>query len=55
MQKQNLTICRKDVLRTTARAEFDAAKEENDPVKISQWIITWKEAVMRIHEKLNVT
>lgn len=28
-------------------------KGETDTVKLSKFVITWREAIMRIHEKVN--
>lgn len=30
-------------------------RTETDSVKVAQFIITWKDAIMRIHEKINDT
>jgi len=41
------------ILRKTARAEFEALRSETDTVKIAQFLITWREAIAKIHEKVN--
>lgn len=41
------------ILRKTARAEFEAIRSETDTVKIAQFLITWREAIAKIHEKVN--
>ena len=43
----------KDVLRASARREFEALREEHDSVKVGQFLLTWRDAVQRIHEKVN--
>ena len=43
----------KDILRKTARAEFEAMRSETDSVKVAQFLITWREAIAKIHEKVN--
>ena len=42
-----------DILQKTARAEFEAIRSETDTVKLAQFLITWREAVAKIHEKVN--
>ena len=42
-----------DILRRTARAEFEAMRDETDSVKVGKFLITWRESVTRIHEKVN--
>ena len=39
--------------RTSARAEFEQIKGEVDPLIVGQFIITWKDVVIRMHEKVN--
>ena len=41
------------ILRKTARAEFEEQRSETDTVKLAQFLITWREALGRIHEKVN--
>mmetsp|Transcript_8027 Transcript_8027/g.9155 ORF Transcript_8027/g.9155 Transcript_8027/m.9155 type:complete len:131 (-) Transcript_8027:53-445(-) len=43
----------KDILRASARGEFQQIREENDPLIIGQFIITWRDAINRMHEKVN--
>jgi hypothetical protein len=42
-------------LAKSARSEFELIRTETDPVKLGKFIITWRDAVMRIHEKVNDT
>ena len=30
-------------------------RNETDPIKLGKFVITWRDAVMRIHEKVNET
>lgn len=39
-----------DVLRTSARKEFEAAREERDPETVARMIITGRDCVMQIHD-----
>ena len=41
------------ILRRTARAEFEELRTETDTVKLAKFMITWREALGRIHEKVN--
>lgn len=43
----------RDILKKTARAEFEAIRSETDSVKIAQFLITWREANAKIHDKVN--
>ncbi|CAI2382986.1 unnamed protein product [Moneuplotes crassus] len=43
----------RDILRASARAEFEQIKEENDPLIIGKFLITWRDAINRMHEKVN--
>ena len=43
----------RDILARTARSEFEQIRHETDQVKISKFVITWRDAVFRIHEKVN--
>lgn len=43
----------KDILRKTARAEFEQIRNETDSVKLGKFMITWRDTVMKIHEKVN--
>lgn len=45
----------RDILSKTARSEFEMIKGETDTVKLSKFVITWRDAVMRIHEKVSET
>ena len=45
----------REILAKSARSEFELIRNETDPVKLGKFIITWKDAVMRIHEKVNDT
>ena len=45
----------RDILSKTARSEFEVMRRETDPVKLGKFMITWRDAVMRIHEKVNDT
>ena len=41
------------ILRASARIEFEEIRKEIDPVVVGQFVITWKDAVIRMHEKVN--
>ena len=41
------------LLRKTARTEFEELRKETDSLKLAQFMITWRDAVARIHEKVN--
>ena len=41
------------ILNKTARVEFEALRGETDTVKVAQFLITWRDSVARIHEKVN--
>ena len=41
------------LLRKTARAEFEELRSETDTLKVAKFMITWRDAIARIHEKLN--
>ena len=41
------------VLRKTARAEFEELRTETDTLKLAKFMITWRDAIGRIHEKVN--
>lgn len=43
------------ILKQTARAEFEQIRTESDTVKVGKFILTWRDAVQRIHEKVNET
>jgi hypothetical protein len=43
----------RDILRTTARREFEQMRTETDSVKIGKQMITWRETIANIHEKVN--
>ena len=43
----------RDILQRTARSEFEMIRTETDQVKISKFVITWRDSVFRIHEKVN--
>ena len=45
----------KTILQKTARAEFEQIRKETDSVKVGKFIITWRDSIMRIHEKVNET
>ena len=45
----------REILAKTARAELELMRGETDPVKIGKFMVTWRDAVMRIHEKVNDT
>ncbi len=48
-------MCRSDVLRTSARKEFEAAREERDPETVARMIITGRDCVMQIHDMVSLT
>ena len=41
------------ILRKTARTEFEEQRTETDTLKLAKFLITWREALGRIHEKIN--
>ena len=41
------------ILRKTARTEFEELRSETDTVKLAKFMITWRDALGRIHEKVN--
>lgn len=41
------------ILRKTARSEFEELRTETDTLKVAKFMITWREAIGRIHEKVN--
>ena len=45
----------KTILQKTARSEFEQIRKETDSVKVGKFIITWRDSVMKIHEKVNET
>lgn len=45
----------REILARTARSEFEMIRGETDSVKLGKFVITWRDAVMRIHEKVNDT
>lgn len=45
----------KDILRRTARSEFEQMRKETDSVIVGKFMVTWKDTIMRIHEKINET
>lgn len=46
---------RSDVLRTSARKEFEGAREERDPETVARMIITGRDCVMQIHDMVRPT
>ena len=42
-----------EILRRTARVEFEAMRTETDSVKVGKFMLTWRDAIARIHHKLN--
>lgn len=45
----------REILQWTARSEFELMRKETDAVKVGKFVITWREAVRRIHEKVSHT
>merc|ERR1712023_37136 len=43
----------KDILRNTARQEFEALRTETDTLKVGKFLLTWRETIQRVHEKVN--
>ena len=43
----------RDVLRTSARVEFEQVFQEVDPLEVGKFLITWRDAINRMHEKVN--
>ena len=41
------------ILRKTARTEFEELRGETDTLKLAKFMITWRDALGRIHEKVN--
>ena len=41
------------ILRKTARTEFEELRSESDTLKVAKFMITWRDAIGRIHEKVN--
>jgi hypothetical protein len=41
------------ILRRTARAEFEQMRSESDAVKVGQFLITWRDCMRQIHHKIN--
>lgn len=42
-----------DILKKTARAEFDELRTETDSVKVGKFLITWRDSLRQIHNKIN--
>ncbi len=45
----------REILQKTSRAEFEALRTETDSVKVGKFMITWREAITKIHAKINTT
>eukprot|EP00347_Sterkiella_histriomuscorum_P007815 403347456 len=45
----------KTILQKSSRQEFEMMRKETDSVKVAQFMLTWKDAIMRIHDKVNET
>ena len=43
----------RDILQKSTRAEFEELRTETDTVKVARFMITWRDTVARIHEKVN--
>lgn len=43
----------RDILRRSARVEFEEAKDEPNPLVVAQFVLTWKDVNLRLHEKVN--
>ena len=43
----------RDILRKSARLEFEQFWEEYDSIKVAQKILVWKDVNLRLHEKVN--
>ena len=41
------------ILQKSAKQEFEMMRNETDDVKIGKFLITWREAIRRIHDKVN--
>ena len=41
------------ILRKTARTEFEELRNETDTLKVAKFMITWRDAIARVHEKVN--
>ena len=43
----------RDILRKTSRNEFESLRPETDNLKVGKFMLTWRESIQRIHEKIN--
>jgi hypothetical protein len=41
------------ILRKTARAEFEEIRSEQDAVKVGKFLIVWRDSLRQIHHKVN--
>lgn len=41
------------ILRKTARAEFQELRTEKDSVKVGKFLVTWRDSLRQIHNKIN--
>ena len=42
-----------EILRRTSRAEFELMRKDSDSIKVGKFLLTWRETVSKIHEKIN--
>ena len=43
----------KEILRKSSRQEFESLRKETDSMKVGKFLLTWRDSVQRIHEKIN--
>ena len=43
----------RDILRKTARAEFEEIRTETDSVKVGKFLVVWRDSLAKIHDKVN--
>ena len=48
-------IYRSKIIKTSIRAEFEAAEEENDPFLQAQLLLSWRDALDELKKKYNHT
>ena len=42
-----------NILRSSTRAEFEELRTETDTLKVARFMITWRDTIARVHEKVN--
>ena len=43
----------REILQKSSRQEFEEIRNETDTVKLGKFMITWRESIQRIDEKIN--